>query len=298
MVRNPYGRIFMVGLVQADGLERLINAKGYSRMDKTICTRAGRTGWLAGAGQCYGSHLYEIEDSDLTVFWGVNVVATQISTMRHLTRAKNRNPDHYLVVIDPYCNATAQKADMHLALRPGTDAALACAVMHVMFRDGMANHDYMAQYCDFPKELEAHLQSRNPEWASKITGLDPKQIEDFSVLYGKTERAFIRFGLGFTRQRNGSVQMHAASCLPAVGGKWLYKGGGGFFMQSECFKSLDRSFITGEDRYTLSARELDMSHLGAILNHDQNTLKGGPPVKAMFFQNTNPMQVCPEWPIL
>ncbi len=109
---------------------------------------------------------------------------------------------------------------MHLALRPGTDAALACAVMHCAFRDGHADRAYMAAYADDPAALEAHLATRGPDWAAAITGLSAAEIEAFAALYNATPRAYIRAGFGFTRGRNGAASMHAVTCLPTVTGKW------------------------------------------------------------------------------
>ena len=109
-----------------------------------------------------------------------------------------------------------RQADLALRLRPGTDGALACAVMHVLFRDGLADRDYLARYTDAPAELEAHLRSRDPAWAAAITGLEVAEIEAFAALVGSTKRTFFRLGYGFSRQRNGAVNMHAALSIPAV----------------------------------------------------------------------------------
>ncbi len=102
---------------------------------------------------------------------------------------------------------------MALIVKPGTDAALACAVMHVAFRDGYADRAYMAKYADDPAGLEAHLKTRTPEWAASITGLSVAEIEDFAKLVGTTKRSYFRLGYGFTRQRNGAVAMHAAASV-------------------------------------------------------------------------------------
>ncbi|MEQ8695330.1 MAG: molybdopterin-dependent oxidoreductase, partial [Bauldia litoralis] len=197
------------------------------------------------------------------------------------------------VVVDPYRTATAAQADMHLALRPGTDGALACAVMHVLFRDGWADRAYMAEYTDVPGELEAHLRERGPDWASAITGLSVAEIEAFAGLYGETDRAYIRAGYGFTRSRNGASNMHAVACLPAVGGKWRHEGGGALYGQTGIYK-LDRTLIQGLDRLDRSVRVLDQSRIGAILTGDPRDIGDGPPVTALLVQNTNPMVVSPD----
>jgi anaerobic selenocysteine-containing dehydrogenase len=165
--------------------------------------------------------------------------------------------------------------------------------MHVLFRDGFADRAYMANYTDAPEELERHLAARTPEWGAAITGLDAEEIVRFAHLYGSTRRSFLRLGYGFTRSRNGAASMHAASCLPAVTGAWQYPGGGALYSNSGMYP-LDRSLIEGLDRLNPSVRRLDQSRLGPILTGDRRDLGDGPPVTALFIQNTNPMMVCPE----
>src|SRR5690606_21987938 len=140
--------------------------------------------------------------------------------------------------------ATMAQADMGLILRPGTDGALAVAVMHVLLRDGLADRDYMARHTDFSPEFEAHLQTRTPKWAAEITGLTVEQITAFAHLVGNTPRSYFRLGYGFTRQRNGSTAMHAALCIPAMTGAWQHRGGGALHSNSGTW-GLDKSLITG-----------------------------------------------------
>jgi anaerobic selenocysteine-containing dehydrogenase len=123
-------------------------------------------------------------------------------------------------------NGTMEQADLAVLVRPGTDGALACAVMHCLFRDGKADRDFLAKHTDVPDELEQHLRSRDPEWASKITGCPVETIEEFARLVGNTPRTYLRLGYGFSRSRNGAANMHAASCIAAVSGAWRHEGGG------------------------------------------------------------------------
>jgi anaerobic selenocysteine-containing dehydrogenase len=178
-------------------------------------------------------------------------------------------------------------------IRPGTDAALACAVMHCLFRDGKADWDYLERYTDVPRELEAHLRSRGPAWAAAITGCPEQTIEEFARLIGERKRAFFRLGYGFSRSRNGSVAMHAASCIPAVTGAWLYEGGGAFF-NNRAIYHWDKTMIEGLDACDRSIRMLDQSRIGAVLTGEREALGGGPPVTATLIQNTNPVSVAPE----
>ena len=162
----PYYYAGTMGLVQRDGINRLRHAMRYSREDLTICNALSDAGWLAGVGAKRGVDGREIAKSDLIVVWGGNPVSTQVNVMTHIATAR-RERGAKLVVVDPYRTATAERADLHLAPLPGTDGALACAVMHVLFKEGYADRAYMARYTDDPAGLEAHLATRDPAWAAR-----------------------------------------------------------------------------------------------------------------------------------
>ena len=290
----PYFFAGTMGLVQRDGIQRLRHVMKYSRQHSTICSTAQEMGWIAGAGRYGGPDPREMAEADLVVMWGGNPVSTQVNVMTHVTRARKERGAPF-VVVDPYRTPTAATADIHLAVRPGTDAALACAVMHVAFRDGYADRAYMAEYADCPGRLEAHLRDRGPGWASAITGLGVDEIERFAALYGRTERAFIRVGYGFARSRNGSVAMHAVTCLPTVTGKWRQRGGGAFWNnRGTGIYHWDKTLIEGTDALDPSIRQMDMSRIGAVLTGDRAELGDGPAVHAMLVQNTNPAVVAPD----
>jgi anaerobic selenocysteine-containing dehydrogenase len=275
-----------------DGINRLRHAKRYSGQFSTICTTIAWTGYIAGTGRLAGSDPREMAKSDCVVIWGTNAVNTQVNVMTHAMRARKERGAK-VVAIDVYMNGTMQQADMALLVRPGTDGALACAVMHVLFRDGYADRDYLARYTDCPNELEAHLRSRDPLWASAITGLAVEEIEAFAKLVGTTKRTFFRLGYGFARQRNGAVNMHAALCIPTVIGAWQHEGGGAFHSNSGIF-GWNKTMIEGADACDASVRRLDQSQIGRVLTGDGEALRHGPPVTAMLIQNTNPVSVAPE----
>jgi len=290
----PYYFAGTMGLVQRDGINRLRHALGYSRQKNTICSTTSEMGWIAGTGRYAGPDPREMARSDLIVMWGGNPVFTQVNVMLHVTRARKERGAAF-VVVDPYRTPSAAVADLHIAPLPGTDGALACAVMHVAFRDGWADRDYMARYTDCPERLEAHLAARGPAWASGITGLPEAEIEAFARLYCATPRAFIRLGYGFTRSRNGPVNMHAVTCLPAVTGKWRHEGGGAFWNnRGNGIYHIDKTLIEGLDRLDPAVRTMDMSRIGAVLTGDRSELGDGPGVHAMLIQNTNPATVAPD----
>jgi len=288
----PFYYAGTMGLVQRDGINRLRHVMKYSRQRLTICTALPEHGWLAGVGASRGPDSREMAKSDLIVMWGGNPVSTQVNVMTHVSRARKERGAQF-VVIDPYKTPTAAVADMHLAPRPGTDGALACAAMHIAFRDGYADRAYMARYADCPEALEAHLRSRDPAWASEITGIPVDQIEAFGKLFGQTKRAFIRCGYGFARSRNGSAAMHAVVSLSVVTGSWQHEGGGALWSNRAIY-GWDKTLIEGLDARDLRVRELDMSRVASVLTNDRAALKDGPPVTAMLIQNQNPVVVCPD----
>ena len=288
----PYFYAGTMGLVQRDGIHRLRHARRYSGQFDTICTNMAWTGFIAGTGRLAGPDPREMARADMVVIWGTNAVSTQVNVMTHAVTAR-RDRGAKIVAIDIYETETIRQADLGLVLRPGTDGALACAVMHVLFRDGKADWDYLDAYSDRPRELEAHLRDKTPEWAAAITGLRVDDIERFAALAGDTKRSFYRLGYGFTRQRNGAFNMHAALCIPTVTGSWKYEGGGAFHSNGAIY-TLDNSMITGADLRDPSIRVLDQSRIGPILEGEPDDLRGGPPVTAMLVQNTNPISVAPE----
>src|ERR1700693_5478796 len=288
----PYYYAGTMGLVMRDGINRLAHVKKYSRFYSTICSTIARVGFAAGTGKIAGVDPREMGVSDLVVIWGTNPVNTQVNVMTHATRARKERGAK-IAAIDIYNNDTVKQADIKIILRPGTDGAFSCGVMHVLFREGYADRDYLARYTDCPAELEAHLATRTPEWASAICGVPVEEIEAFARTVGQTKRAFFRLGYGFTRSRNGAAQMHAALCIPTVTGAWQYEGGGAFFNNYAIWK-FDESLIEGHDAIDHATRQLDQSKIGRILTGDAVALKNGPPVKAILIQNTNPMTVAPE----
>ncbi len=288
----PYYYAGTMGLVQRDGINRLRHVKRYSDQYSTICTALSWAGYKAGHGRMTGVDPREMEQSDCVVLWGTNAVVTQVNVMTHAVRARKARGAP-IVAVDVYDNATMRQADVKLLVRPGTDGALACGVMHVLFRDGFADRDYMARFADDPAGLEAHLSSRTPEWASAICGVPAADIVAFAQLLGRRPRSFFRIGYGFARQRNGAVAMHAVSCLPVVLGAWRHEGGGALHTNSGMF-GWDKRDIEGLDLRDPTVRSLDQSRIGAVLTGDPEALRGGPPVTALLIQNTNPVSVAPD----
>ena len=288
----PYYFAGTMGHVQRDGINRLRHVKKYARMHNTICTTLPEAGWLAGVGLKAGVDAREIAKSDLIVVWGGNPVSTQVNVMTHIAKAR-KSRGAKLVVVDPYRTGTAEQADLHLTVKPGTDGALAAAVVHVLLKEGFADRAYLARLTDWDDVAEAHFAATTPDWAAEITGLPADEIEGFARLYGGTQRSYIRVGYGFARSRNGAANLHAVSCLPAVTGAWQYEGGGALWGNGAIYH-LDKTLIEGLDCVDASVRCFDQSRFGPVMTGDPRDLQGGPPVTALLVQNMNPAVVCPE----
>lgn len=285
----PYHSGGNMGIIQRYGLDRLRHAFRFSRQQTTICVTPAESGWKAGVGQLRGCDPREMAESDLIVVWGGNPVSTQVNAMTHISRAR-KSRQAPLVVVDVYRTPTIEAADIALVIRPGTDAALALGMMHVLLAEGLEDRAYLEKYTDFDDDMRAHIATWTPERAAAVTGLDISQIVDFARLYGSTPRSFLRAGFGFTRSRNGAASMHAVTCLPAITGAWQHRGGGAFFLALDNWR-LDTRIAHGLDKCDPTMRILDQSRIGAVLTGDAEALKGGPPVAAMIMQNANSANV-------
>ncbi len=288
----PYYYAGTMGLVMRDGIDRLRHVKGYSGLYDTFCVALSWSGFKAGTGKVTGVDPREMQKSDLIVIWGGNPVNTQVNVMTHAMMARKQRGAR-IACVDIYDTGTMKQADVKLLIRPGTDGALACAIMNVLFRDGFADWPYLEKYTDAPRELEAHLKTRTPDWASKICDIPASEIEAFARLIGQTKRTYFRIGYGFTRSRNGSVNMHAVTSIPAVTGAWQHEGGGALHSNSGIYK-WNKTMIEGLDAKRPGIRVIDQCRIGAALLNDPYDLAGGPPVKAMIVQNTNPASVAPD----
>src|SRR4051794_17572882 len=171
----PYHSGGTMGFVQRYGLERLRHAMRYSGMHNTICMTPAEMGWRAGVGVMRGADPREMAEADLIVMWGGNPVSTQVNAMTHITRARKERGAK-LAVVDVYRTPTVEAADVSVILRPGTDAAFACAVMHVLLAEGLADRDYLERYTDWDEAAERHIAARGPDWAAPITGVAAEEI--------------------------------------------------------------------------------------------------------------------------
>ena len=288
----PYYYAGTMGLVQRDGINRFRHYFDFSGQYSTICTTLAATGWLAGTGSLRGTDPREVVHSKVIIMWGGNPASTQVNFMKHIQEARKKN-NAFFIVVDPYLNKTAKLADLHIKVRPGTDGALACAIMHKILKFKKEDCEYLKKFTKDYKLLSSHLVKKTPEWAENISGVPVKIINQFSDILCKNSPSYFRLGYGFSRQRNGSFNMHAVSCIPTLLGSWRHKGGGAFYNNSDIY-NINKDTIEGLRFKKNNIRVLDQSRIGPILNNEKDSLEGGGSVKGLFIQNTNPLVVAPE----
>ncbi|OSM04325.1 putative molybdopterin oxidoreductase [Magnetofaba australis IT-1] len=278
-----------MGVVQRSAVERLVHRGGFSRMRKTLCFAIAAAGWSAGVGRGLGPSAEDLaEQSDLIILWGINAVSTHINLMGFVKRARARGAR--LIVVDPYRTRTAKLADWHIQPRPGTDGALARALMGVMLREGLADRDYLAQLTDFDDAVDAHMQAATAQWAEAITGVPAADIDAFAREYAAASAPYIRIGIGMTRQNNGAVNLHAVSCLPALVGAWKKRGGGALLETGDAFKALNLDAARGAQWIDHETRVLDMSQISRILTDESLET----PITGLLVMHSNPVGSCPD----
>jgi anaerobic selenocysteine-containing dehydrogenase len=284
----PYSYAGNMGLLGYGSMDRrFFHALGASLLDRTICASAGAHGYKATVGKTIGLDPEAIVNARLVVAWGANIVSSNVHLWPFVEEARRRGAR--LVCVDPFRSRTAEKADWHIAPWPGTDAALALGVMHVLFRDGLEDLEWLERYTVGHEELRARAAEWTPSRAAAVTGLREDEIEAFAREYGTTRPSAIRLNYGLNRHGGGGMAVRTVACLPAVVGAWRDAGGGCLLSTSGAFP-VDGDALERPDLVPPGTRTLNMSQLGQILNDPAL----GPPVKALFVYNSNPAAVAPE----
>jgi len=283
----PYSYAGNMGLLQYGSMDRrFFHRLGASLLDRTICATAGKEGWAAVIGKSVGMDLEEYENSRLILIWGSNPIASHLHFWTRAQEAKRRGAR--LVAIDPYRSATAEKCHEHIALMPGTDAALAFGIMHVLIRDGLIDRDYVDRYTVGFDALAERVAQWTPARAAATCGIDVEQVERLARDYGTTRPAAIRLNYGMQRVAGGGNAVRAVACLPALVGAWRDPAGGALLSSSGTFP-VDGAALERPDLIRGTPRTVNMSALGDAL-----TALDDPPVRALFVYNSNPMAVAPD----
>lgn len=292
----PYSYAGTMGLVQGEGMAaRFFHRLGASLLERTICSAAGGAGLTHTLGAKVGMRVEFFPEARLILIWGSNSIGSNLHFWRLAQGARRRGAK--LVCIDPRRTETAEKCDVHLALRPGTDAALALALMHELIRHDWLDHDYIEQHTlGWPALRERALQW-SPQRAADVCGLPVQQILDLAHDYGqcfvRQEPAAIRLNYGMQRVRGGGNAARAVACLPALIGAWRHRAGGVLLSSSGAFPVQRAALYRPDLLGGRTPRTLNMSAIGEVLAHPGNA-QWGPKVEALVVYNSNPVAVAPD----
>ena len=284
----PFSYAGSMGQVQYYAGHPLFHALGASRLDRTICVNTAYAGWRTTLGAVTGNDSEQMVGADLVVLWGVNAAYSTINVMTLVKQARAHGA--FVVVVDPYRTPTAQQADEHLMVRPGTDAALALAVMHVLITEGSLDRDYIDRATLGFERLAEHVKAYPPEAVARIVGLDAGTITRFARRYGASPRTFMRIGIGISRHDNGGMTCRTLACLPALTGAYADPHGGALLSSTAGF-GFDYSVLERPDLQPAPpARIVNMIHLGRVLTDGPP----GPAIRALYVYSSNPAAVCPN----
>ncbi|MCA0754320.1 molybdopterin oxidoreductase family protein [Paenibacillus sp. N4] len=283
----PYSFYGNMGVLNAEGMDRrFFHRLGASRLDRAICNNAGAAGYRYTMGGSIGIDPEDTVHTKLFIIWGCNLVSTNMHQTMLATEARKNGA--YIVHIDVHRNRTSAWADRFIHVRPGSDAALALGIMHVLIRDGLVDSGFLREYAIGYEELAAEAAGYTPERVSGITGVPASEIEELARLYGTASPSFIRIGNGLQHHDNGGMAIRAISCLPALTGQWNVRGGGamkgnGWYLRLNTDR-LERPDLMPDP----AVRSINMNQLGDAL------LEADPPVRMLFVYNSNPAVVAPD----
>jgi anaerobic selenocysteine-containing dehydrogenase len=285
----PYSYAGTMGLIQGEGMDRrFFHLLGASKLDRTICASAGAEAMNTTYGTRMGTDPEDIGNAKLIILWGTNTLTANPHLWPFVRQARANGAR--TICIDPLRTRTAAACDEHIPIRPGTDAALALAMMHVLFRDGLADLDYLRAMTNGWEGLRDRvLSDYAPSRVANICRLPVETIEQLAARYGTTRPAFIRLNYGLQRHAGGGSAVRAISILPAVTGDWDHLGGGCLLSTSGTFSGLDTGALHRADLSPAGTRTINMSCLGEAL-----TKIDDPPVKALVVYNSNPAAVAPD----
>ncbi len=288
----PYSYAGTMGCVQGESMAaRLFHKLGASRLDRTICSAAGEAGLQLVIGARLGMDVEQFEHSRLIVIWGSNSITSNLHFWTFAQRAKRNGAR--LVCIDPWRNATAEKCHEHLQLRPGTDAALAYALMHELVANDWIDRDYLARYTVGFDALAARAAEWPPERAAAVCDVPAEQIRQLARDYGTTAPAAIRLNYGMQRVRGGGNAVRAIACLPALTGAWRHAAGGLLLSSSSHF-AVDGAALERPDLLAgRHPRSINMATIGDDLLRGASPAFG-PRIAALVVYNSNPLAVAPE----
>jgi len=291
----PYSYCGTMGLVQGESMSsRFFNQLGASLLDRTICASAGATGYRYTVGASIGTDMEQFQNAKLIIIWGGNPIASNLHFWMRAQEAKRNGAT--LIAIDPYRSLTAEKCQQHIALLPGTDAALALGLMHVLIAEDLVDHDYIAQYTLGYEQLKQRALEWTPERTAEVCGISVTEVVELARLYGQACRsgdgAAIRVNYGVQRVRGGGMAVRNIACLPALTGAWRHAAGGIQLSSSGSFP-VNRKALQRPDLMQGTPRTINMSTIGDDLLKETSA-EFGPQVEAVIVYNSNPLAVAPD----
>jgi anaerobic selenocysteine-containing dehydrogenase len=292
----PYSYAGTMGLVQGEAMAmRFFHRLGASNLERTICASAGGAGYEYSIGAKVGTDTEQVQDAKLIIIWGGNPIASNLHLWARVQEAKRRGAK--LIAIDPYRSLTAEKCHQHIALLPGTDAALALGIMHVLIAEDLLDHDYIRRHTIGFEQLKARALEWPPERVAAICGIGADEVLQLGREYGATaasgEPSLIRLNYGLQRVRGGGMAVRNIACLPALTGAWRHAAGGAQLSLSGAFP-VDKATLKRPDlRQDKQSRSINMSTIGNDLLRPADA-QFGPRIEALIVYNANPVAVAPD----
>lgn len=288
----PYSYAGTMGLLGYGSMDRrFFHRLGGSQLDRTICAEAGGVGWNLVYGKKLGTPAEDFKLAKLIIAWGANIHGNNVHLWPMIDKARHNGAK--LIVIDPYKTRTGALAHWHIAIRPGTDGALALGLMNVILREGLEDREYIAAMTHGFEHLQERVREYTPDRVAHWTGMSPDAIEHLARQYATTKPTVLRLNYGVQRSENGGTAVRAIAMLPALTGAWKFRGGGGSLSTSGAFawdkKALERPDLALASPLGREARVINMSSLGKALTEEND-----PQVKALFVYNSNPGAVAPN----
>src|SRR5450830_1324999 len=291
----PYSYAGTMGQVQGESMAgRFFNRMGASLLDRTICSAAGGEGLKHTLGGKVGMRVEFFAESRLIIIWGSNSIGSNLHFWRYAQQAKRDGAK--LVCIDPRKSETAEKCHEHIALLPGTDAALALALMHVLITENLVDQDYIDRYTVGYAELKQRALAWPPERVAEVCGITATEVVDLARVYGQAcrsgEGAAIRTNYGVQRVHGGGMAVRNIACLPALTGAWRHAAGGIQLSSSGSFP-IQRKALQRPDLLKGMPRTINMSTIGDDLLKTRSPVFG-PQIEAVIVYNSNPLAVAPD----
>lgn len=285
----PYSYAGTMGRIQGESLDRrFFHRLGASLLDRTICATAGGAGYLFTIGSKVGTDPEAFGDSRYIINWGSNTAVTNSHLWVRMVEARKQGAK--IVTIDPYRSRTAERSDWHISPKVGTDAALALGIMHVLFRDGLIDAEFVERFCLGTKALRDRVLNEYPVVkVADVTGVAAADIELLAREYATIKPAVIRINYGLQRHYGGGMAVRTIACLPALIGAWRYAAGGLLLSTSGTFP-INTQALQRPDLIPPGTRTINMVQLAEAL---QGELPG-PQVRALYVYNSNPAAVAPD----